>query len=261
MKQRLMIIRATSLFIMFAGVHTSCLASAEFISQLIPQSMNTGESTNIILQFRNTGSTAWAPASKLELRLKNGSGNWLPSRISLDDNKTVRRGQLATFKASIRAPDQAGSYKLQWQLYDSQQGWLGKPSPVAKIIVSKGLENLDSEFINQHVEGLQKAGQYFTILKRGTVYPVTISFKNTGSHSWQHARINLRSRNESAELLWSVDEVELINANIAHGEIYTFSFNIITPIQPGIYNFQWQLANEKAKTFGDSSENIVITVR
>ncbi len=238
----------------------SASSRVKFISQVVPVNMTAGEKYQIVVQYKNLSRTPWrrqgayrltpAPAMAKSWRLKE-------RRIRMEEN--TGPGEVATFRFEITAPARGGSYEVQWQMHHEGSGLLGARSPLLKVNIKEHAK-IDAEFIHQHLPELKKSGEYYTILKRGSVYPVTLSFKNKGRVAWTGARIKLKTR--QAGTLWMVEQIDLkARERIMPGEIKSFKFNIITPLEPGIYPFQWQLYDSETGWIGQMSEPVTITVQ
>jgi Tc toxin complex TcA C-terminal TcB-binding domain/Concanavalin A-like lectin/glucanases superfamily/ABC toxin N-terminal region/Bacterial Ig domain len=91
---------------------------------------------------------------------------------------------------------------------------------------------------------------------------VSITMKNTGTTTWTLAAgYMLGSQNPQDNLIWGIGREPLTQSDaIAPGQIKTFDFQISTPVEPGVYNFQWQMLREAVEWFGGYTPNVVITV-
>jgi len=233
----------------------------KFISQLLPDTINTGQEYTIVVQYKNNGSATWDRSDGYRLGLRQGKKTWGLSRVALDKNAVVATGNVATFRFTIKAPEEPGIYPMQWQMQLGRR-WFGGPTPVQHINVTESASSSGAEFVYQDVPGLQKMGELYSIFERGDVYPVTLTFKNTSNESWTEGRVSLNAQNPANSMHWSVDRVELKNNEVIKpGEIKTFSFKVIAPLKPGIYNFQWQMVRGFNNWIGEKSENVSITVK
>lgn len=233
----------------------------KFISQLLPDTMNTGQEYTIVVQYKNNGSSTWDSSDGYRLGMLQGSNTWNQSQISLDKNAVVATGNIATFRFTVQAPETPGIYPMQWQMQIGRR-WFGEPTPLQNIKVMESASSSGAEFVYQDIPGLQKIGELYTIFERGNVYPVTITFKNTSEEPWTEGHFSLNAQNPANSLTWSVDRVDLKkNEVIKPGQIKTFSFKVIAPLTPGIYNFQWQMVMGFNSWVGEKSENVSITVR
>jgi len=233
----------------------------KFISQLLPEKMETNQTNAIVIQFRNNGSSTWTRKSNYKLGLKSRKGIWNESTIRMDKNLVVPPGEIATFQFNLKSPNKAGVYPIQWQMKKGNR-WFGEPTPELKIDVSEAKSSSGAEFIYQDIPGIQKMGKLFTVMNRGDIYPVTVTFKNTSKEKWSPGRVALGAQNPASSLTWSLDRIDLKpNESIKPGGIKSFSFKIIAPLQPGIYNFQWQMMKGFNQWIGEKSENVSVTVK
>jgi len=110
----------------------------------------------------------------------------------------------------------------------------------------------DSQFISQVVPNQMAAGQE---------YLVFLTFKNNGKESWnQEGNFQLVGLNLPGNLTWA-KPVDLADGEIIKpGEDKTFSFKITAPAAPGEYDFQWQMSQADNERFGNSSDNLKLTV-
>ncbi len=233
----------------------------KFISQLLPEKMETSKQYTVVVQFKNNGTSTWSRNKNYKLGLKTRRGVWNTSTIFMNKSWVVPPGEIVTFQFNLTAPDKPGRYPIQWQMKKGNK-WFGEPTPRLTVEVNESKSSSGAEFIYQNVPGVQKIGQLFTVLDRGEIYPVTVTFKNTSEENWTPGHYALSAQNPPNSLTWSVDRVDLKSGEIIRpGEIKSFSFKIIAPLQPGIYNFQWQMLKGFNTWIGEKSENISITVK
>lgn len=257
-RQLNLIIGALGAFFILIPVQ-SLAADARFISQLVPESVSAGQSFTVVLQYRNTSGGQWRNTDGTALKPVKSS-HWSTAQIGMQE-KAVKRGEIATFQASLKAPSKAGNYSFQWQIRNVRQGWNGPKSPKINIQVKQEDPAWQSEFLIQKLPKMQKGNEYFAILKRGEVYPVTIIFKNRGTKDWTEKDIKLALKHRMDAATWSITQVPMKKHEIvAPGEVKAFHFNIIAPLSPGIYPFQWQLKHD-SDWFGNPSEKVTITVQ
>jgi hypothetical protein len=102
--------------------------NAMFITQKVQKEMETGQTYDVYVIMKNTGSTTWKPGQyKLLVSTKGGdnSGSWSVANVELSSD--VYSNSEVTFTFKVTAPDKNGSYNLQCQL--SKDGLLfGEPS-------------------------------------------------------------------------------------------------------------------------------------
>lgn len=99
---------------------------ATFISQSVPASMTAGQSANVSVTMRNSGTTPWT-SSAYKLGSQNPQDNvtWGTSRVLLPAGTTVPPGSNYTFNFTITAPSTAGSYNFQWRMLQEGVAWFG----------------------------------------------------------------------------------------------------------------------------------------
>lgn len=233
----------------------------KFISQLLPNTMSAADEYSIVVQFRNNGTSTWTRADGYKLRLVSRKNVWNLSRIKMNKRDVVPPGEIATFRFKLTAPSKPGTYPIEWRM---QRGniFFGETTPVQKVLVTKSKGKKGAEFVYQNVPGLNKSGKLFAIMNAGDVYPVTLTFKNSSKKTWREGHFALSAQNPENNMTWSIDRVELRKQEtIKPGGIKTFNFKIISPLKPGIYNFQWQMIEGFNNWIGSKSENIAITVK
>lgn len=102
--------------------------NAKFIYQNVQREMDEGQTYDVTVIMKNTGSTTWKPGqNKLLVSTKGGdnSGTWSVANVELSDE--VYENSEVTFKFKVTAPDKSGTYNFQCQL--SKDGLLfGEPT-------------------------------------------------------------------------------------------------------------------------------------
>ena len=110
--------------------------NAKFITQKVQNEMETGQTYDVYVIMKNSGSTTWKPGQyKLLVSTKGGdnSGAWAVANVELSSD--VYSNSEVTFNFKVTAPDKSGSYNLQCQL--SKDGLLfGEPSTNVILIVN-----------------------------------------------------------------------------------------------------------------------------
>jgi len=102
--------------------------NAKFISQQVQNKMDEGQTYDVTVIMKNTGSTTWKPGQyKLLVSTKGGdnSGTWKVANVELSGD--VYENSEVTFTFKVTAPDNSGTYNLQCQL--SKDGLMfGEPT-------------------------------------------------------------------------------------------------------------------------------------
>lgn len=102
--------------------------NARFINQKVQNEMDAGQTYDVTVIMKNTGTTVWKPGQyKLLISTKGGdnSGAWKVANVELSDD--VYENSEVTFNFKVTAPDKSGAYNLQCQL--SKDGLMfGEPT-------------------------------------------------------------------------------------------------------------------------------------
>lgn len=107
-------------------------------------------------------------------------------------------------------------------------------------------------FVSQSVNPTMLAGVPTT---------VSVTMKNTSSQTWRpNDFLGLGSQNPGDNLTWGLRRVD-VPYTVAPQQNVTFTFTVIPPSTPGNYNFQWKLVKEGVAWFGDTTPNVVVTVK
>jgi hypothetical protein len=101
--------------------------AAQFVKQTVPAEMVTGQSYDVMITMKNSGSSTWNPEGTLSYIL--GSQN-PPNNKTWGDNGAVLPGEVAPGQEvdiafSVEAPAQPGSYDFQWQMIHNNLEWFG----------------------------------------------------------------------------------------------------------------------------------------
>lgn len=114
-------------------------SDAQFVSQTVPQTMTAGQTYQVSIVMKNTGTTAWAEADKFRLGSQNpqDNGTWREGRVYLAAGESIAPGQAKTFTFDVKAPATPGAYNFQWRMVQEGVEWFGDKTPnVAVAVVS-----------------------------------------------------------------------------------------------------------------------------
>ena len=125
-----MMLKDYSIFfsILVIACQTSYAANnAQFISQSIPSTMEPGQTYQVSVTFKNTGTTTWTEASSYRLGVQNAqdNGNWVTGRVYIGAGESIAPGQSKTFTFSVTSPLTPGKYNFQWQMVQEYVQWFG----------------------------------------------------------------------------------------------------------------------------------------
>jgi thermolysin len=136
--------------------------NATFVSQSVPTSMTAGQTYNVSVTMRNSGTTTWtSDVYKLGSQNPQDNTRWGHSRVNLPAGTTVAPGANHTFSFTVTAPTTAGSYNFQWKMVKDPGQWFGDLTTNVIVSVSGG--------------GCDQSGQFQCEANGGTWNPTTCS--------------------------------------------------------------------------------------
>jgi chitodextrinase len=153
----------------------------------------------------------------------------------------------ATYTYKVKAYNAAGNSG------DSNQASATTPAPAPPPAPAVPLVN-GASFVSQVVPPGMTAGQS---------YPVSLTFKNTGTTTWTAADLHrLGAESPQNNLTWGAGRLALPAgvASVAPGASVTFSFTALAPSAPGAYAFQWRMVQDGKEWFGDFSPLLSVQV-
>lgn len=252
----------STVLLITGGMDALAADNAQAMAQFAPSRMEAGKQYSVMIQFKNTGNSAWTGSGYM-LGAKNPSNNtfWGTKRVRLSPDDSIRPGHTLTIKFQVTAPSKAGEYNFQWQMYRQGSGWFGQKSPNIKIPVESRGDKNNADFVLQELPGLVKVGPPYTVLNVGQNFTVKMIIKNSGNSTWTWGKYKLGSQMPANNLTWLIDQINLDSREtVKPGEFKTFTFNAVVPGKPGIYDFQWQMFEEGVGWFGNKSPAVKITV-
>lgn len=112
---------------------------AEFVSQTVPSVLVTGQTAQVSITMRNTGTNVWTAANDYKLGSQNPQDNatWGVGRLSLLPSDSISTNATKTFTFNIVAPAYAGTYQFQWKMLRENLLWFGDLSTNVAIPVSQ----------------------------------------------------------------------------------------------------------------------------
>lgn len=233
-----------------SGAQQSPSYRAKLLSQLIPDRISAGENFVAIVQYQNKSGAPWTTSGDYYLAPVSGEP-WL-TRIDLPKGKTIAAGETVTFRIAMTAPLHPGEYPLQWQMHQGKTSF-GESTSTVRLKIVQPLQPWDnSEFVYQDVPRKMSANRD---------YDVVLQFKNTGKTSWTKTQYVLAPTDNSDDLTWTINRVELPdNSLVKPGDFQTFRFTVRAPVAPGQYSFRWQLLHLPTNRFGVGSDKLNIDV-
>jgi hypothetical protein len=91
---------------------------AAFVSQQVPTRAVVGETLQVSITLKNTGTRSWTRGRGVALGTvaPRNDGTWGARRIRLRPKARVRPGETHTFTREVRAPTLPGVYSMKWRL-------------------------------------------------------------------------------------------------------------------------------------------------
>ena len=100
---------------------------AQLVSQAVPTTLTTGQTTAISVTMKNIGTNVWTAAAGYKLGAQNpqDNGTWGIGRVNLAAGDTIDHSAQRTFTFDITAPSVAGTYNCQWRMLQEGVSWFG----------------------------------------------------------------------------------------------------------------------------------------
>jgi RHS repeat-associated protein len=221
-------------------------SDARFVSQVVSNSLHTGEPSSVTIQMLNTGTTTWVPGGVNAFRLGTQSPqdnrNWnLTGRGSLTG--AVATGQVGTFVIPITAPQASGTYNMQWQMLQENVAWFGEMSSIKAISVGTAPSptvSLSGISTNVRVSGTQTA---------------TVSFTGSAAATTGRSMVKLElfEANETGEYS-SAAPVATLSSSLSNQ-----NWNPTISLQAGIYYFKLRATDSAGAQTESKSVPVTIT--
>lgn len=223
--------------------------NAQFISQTVPNTVDTNQLFNISITFKNTGTSTWQSSDGFKIGSQNpqDNSNWGTGRIYLPND--VAPNEQVTINTNLTAPAVSGIYNFQWKMLQEGVEWFGEPTENTQILV---LESGNSAvFLSQSIPSSVSPNETFN---------VSMSFINIGGTTWENTNnYKLGSQSPQDNIIWGTNRVSLPDT-VEPGDTVNISFSLTAPATEGIYDFQWQMLQEGVEWFGAKSDLFAISV-
>ena len=225
-----------------SGLHSA------WTSQTSLPAMQPAATSQVTLQFRNTGTKTWTKgvvgsqvalgvrADDTSYSARGMSVNWpLPNRVAVQNEAAVAPGATASFTFGVRAPLSAGTVALPLRPVIDGVAWLedqGVYVPVTTVV------SYHSTWLSESAFPTLRAGQTSGLL--------TITFMNTGGQTWnkgtlgQEARLGVNLDDQmwaglSVNWPYTTRPAVQTETSVAPGASGSFTFQVKAPLQPGLY--------------------------
>lgn len=232
---------------------------AMFVSQTVPSFIEIQTPTSVSITMRNTGTATWR-AAEGDVFLStqepqdnfywciqdNRYGGVSGNRVLLPHD--VAPGQTVRFEFVVKPLGCvfAATAPFRFRMLSQRFGTFGEMTPDPGIVISKG-----AVYVAQRVPA--KAPSDAPI-------QVSVTYRNTTGVAWgATAGYSLRPAFAGGDVIWDVAQVPL-PATVPPGEAVTFEFEVVTPVLPGTYRFEWQMHAPDGTAFGDRSAAAQVNV-
>ena len=247
---------------------------ALWASQTTVPSLQPAGTSSVTLQFRNTGTKTWLKGvvgSQVALGVTGDNtaysamglnAGW-PSanRVAVQNEASVAPGATASFTFNVRAPLAAGTVNLPLRPVVDGVAWLENQGVFVPV----------TTYVNYHSAWASQSA-YPTLAAGQLSAPLTISFRNTGTETWnrgtlgQEARLAVNHDND----MWAPLGVNWVSANrvaaqteasVAPGGTASFTFQVRAPSTPGVYAINLRPVIDGVVWMEDQGVFLIITVQ
>jgi hypothetical protein len=181
-------------------------------------------------------------------------------RAAIQHEDVVQPGAIGTFTFNVRAPQEPGTYLLRLRPVIDGTAWL---EDEGAFLVVTTIADYHSAWVSQ--------SSYPTLRAGSTSDLITVTFRNTGSLSWQRGRdgrqLNLGIHEDAHA--WSTsaagwplfDRVAIQNEDeVKPGQTASFQFQVRAPMKPGEYLLRLRPVVDGAMWLEDQGVFVLITV-
>ena len=218
---------------------------SSFVSQSVPSTLRPEEVAPITIEMKNSGTGEWDSNVHLGPSLRN----WKIASWETEESKNVEPGTTKTFRFSIVAPAKPGSYPFQFRLARRNHPF-GEPTPEVTIQVQAPVTGNDAKFVSQDVPPR---------MSRRTLYPVSVTMKNTGKTTWTAAGGYALEFQPKYKLEEPVRIPLGAKDSIAPGGQKTFSFMVEGPPRDRA-KLRWGMTQEGAGKFGPPTPEVLVRI-
>ena len=242
----------------------------EFVSASDLDQLEPGAPFEVTWTVRNSGEAAWDASTQLvytdesyadtaDIPHTNLAGADSFTLAELGEGGEIVPGDTAFLTLIFGAPFQPDMYWTGWQLLTGDGERFGPVLELRATVIKpleKGLGELSYE-----VAGFTNSFASYNNMHAGQTFTGTWTLKNSGVDPWsgnfqvKYTPQQTADTNDATSSAMGVAEVSRLgdlsgNEQVAPGENVVIPLNFKAPDQPGIYAFQWQMADEAGQPFG-----------
>lgn len=109
---------------------------AIFKSQDVPTTAEPGETLHVSFTMQNYGVTNWTESANYQLKsVGNQAGVWSTEHVTLDAGESIEPMSQKQFSFVITAPNDPGTYTMQWQMAKDSEYTFGQKTKAIEIVV------------------------------------------------------------------------------------------------------------------------------
>lgn len=117
--------------------------NAEVVSFDLPEA-GEGETVNVNIVMRNTGTSSWSKAANTQLHMCSGNeGLYNFKQVEIAEGEQVLPGGIKAFSFEITMPETDGVYTMQWQMKQVGEEWFGQKTEAIQLVLGQPLSYLD----------------------------------------------------------------------------------------------------------------------
>ncbi len=288
-----------SLWILPFTAHAATTYDALLLSVSSSPTLSPGESSQVMVTLKNTGSLLWSregknfvslyhwdPQKKVEVASALTNEQWETDRRVSRPDTVVRPGESITLTFTIRAPLIPGTYREEFILAAENAAWIKNSRFTLEVQVKDGVASQASPsstlptsyFLHPTSspdwsgELVDQGGSEWQIDVEEHVL-VTLAFKNTGSKIWMRDGTNLvslyatdgltarKSLFKDFHWLSATRAVKLKEAGVKPGEVGHFLLELRAPRAPGAYQETFSLAAEGTAPTWIKGASVTLPIR
>ncbi len=214
-----------------------------YVEHTIPEEMLSSDAVQVVIKLRNTGKLTWLAAGRyavtLSYRWKDESGAIVMRGEKFSLPKDVNESEEVELTARVIAPDNPGSYTLEWDLCYGGAIWFSEEGCETLSIPVRVVRRYAAQVIWHNAPKEMAPGQ---------IYTVRLRLRNIGAMPWN-------AKDAPAKVLvgyhWldqhgaKLDEQPILtplDEGVKPGETVEVSVRIRSPSVPGEYSLLWDIA-------------------
>ena len=222
--------------------------NSQVVSHTLPTSLVCGESRQVSITFKNTGTTTWTAAGNYKLGPVGDQDDLYSSgRIPLPSGVSVAPNQNYTFELTLTAPTTPGTYFTDWRMIHVGSGWFGA---IASRNVTVSCAGNDADVDSQNLPATLGCGSQ--------TYQASVTMRNTGGTTWTQAAGYKLGPVGDSDPFYSSGRIPLPSGtSVAPGQTHTFNFTLTSNNTPGSYVTDWRMLQVNAGWFGEVASQTV----